>query len=172
MAERPRLALGLTAALAALWVSGCGSTGAKTTSTAGSSASSTPAQFVAQASRICQGVSAQEQPLRTREESLKHLPVAQADEEFVSLARQAASIARTADKQLGALARPAADAQAIGQVLQAYSEEAADAENIADAVARKEDALGEAASGSLAKSIALNSASAKKLGMGDCLESQ
>jgi hypothetical protein len=169
MADRPRLAFGLVIALA-LGVSGCGSTTAKTTSTAGSSASSTPAQFIAQASRICQGVSAQEQPLKTREESLKNLPVAQADKAFVSLARQAASIAQSADEQLRALPRPSADAQAISQLVQAYSEEAADANDIANAAVHQESGLGESASRALARSTARNSASAQKLGMGACFQ--
>lgn len=128
----------------------------------------TQAQFIAQASHICEGVRAQEQPLQTRQQSLKRLSVAQADATFVSLARQAASIARSADKQLSALARPAADAQAIGVLLQAYSAEATDAENLATAAVNQESKLGEAASIALARSVALNSASANKLGMRDC----
>jgi hypothetical protein len=172
MADRPRSAFGLALALAlaALGIASCGGTSTKTTSTTSSGSLSTRAQFVAQASRICQGVRAQEQPLKTREESLKRLPVAQADQEFVSLARQAASIARSADNQLRALARPKADAQEIAQLLQAYYGEAADADKLANAAVHQESGLGEAVASALAKSIALNSASAKKLGMGDCFE--
>lgn len=171
MADRPRRLLGLAAALAlvALVASGCGGSSAKATSSSQSPGTrTTQAQFVAQASRICQGVRTQEQPLQTQEQALKRLPVAKADAAFVSLARQAASIARTADKRLGALARPAPDAREIEALIQAYSAEATDAQNIANAAVNQENKLGEAASIALARSISLNSASANKLGMGDC----
>jgi len=170
MADRPRRSLGLAAALAlaALVVSGCGGSSAKATGPSRPGARTTQAQFVARASSICQGVRTQEQPLQTREASLKRLPVAKADAAFVSLARQAASIARTAGKRLRALARPAADAHEIEDLLQAYSAEATDAQNIANAAVNQENKLGEAASIALARSIALNSASANRLGMGDC----
>ncbi len=167
MADRPRPALGLAIALAALGISSCGSSAA-TNATTGSGPGAAPAQFIAAASAICQGVGRQEQPLRAREESLKSLPVARADEEFVSLARQAAAISQTAEGRLSALPRPAADAQAIQQLLLAYAEESREASSIASAAAHQEAGRGEDAAGALARSIALHAASAKKLGMGDC----
>jgi hypothetical protein len=173
MADRPRppFRLVVALALAVPVICSCGSSSTKTTASTDTSSPATQAQFVARASSICEGVRAQEQPLETREESLKQLPVAKAEEQFVSLARQAASIARSAEKQLSALPRPAADEQEIGTLLQAYSAEATDATNLANAAANEESKLGEAATIALARSVALNSASAQKLGMGDCFES-
>jgi type IV pilus biogenesis protein CpaD/CtpE len=168
MADRSIPVLGLLVALAALGIAGCGSTNTKTTSNTGSSASAPPTQFIAQASAICQGVSAQEQPLKVREETLKKLPVAAADKEFVALAHEAATISRAAEAKLRALPRPTADAPAIQQLLQAYSAEATDASNIAIAAAHEESTPGEDFAGALAKSVAQHSAAAKRLGMGGC----
>ena len=148
-------------------LSGCGGTGS-TASGTGASAAAAKAQFVAQAARICAGVSTQEQPLKRREESLKHVPLAQADQEFVSLAREAASIARAADGELAKLPRPSGDAHTIEGLLRAYSEEATDATRIADAAANQENSAGEVASRALASSILHNSSSAKSYGMKDC----
>jgi len=172
MARRPTTALGVLV-LGALAVCGCGGGGgsAKTTTTATGAASSsvTHAQFAAQATRICEGVVRKDEPLQKQEESLKHQSLSKADQEFVSLADQAAAIARTADAQLRALAKPAAEAMAIEALLRAYSEQATDAANIAKAAARQDSTLGEAATRALARSIAVNDADAKKYGLGDCL---
>jgi hypothetical protein len=168
MADRPRTAFGLVVVLATLAISGCGGAKGTGTSATGSGASATPAQFIAQASSICRGVVIQEEPLKTREESLKSLPAETAEKELVSLANQASAISRTADGRLRALPRPPADAKTIGQLVQAYAEEATDASAIANAAAHEESQLGESAARALADSIAAHSASAKKLGMGDC----
>jgi hypothetical protein len=173
MADRPRPPFGRVVALALVVpvVCGCGGSSTNTTASTDASSAATQTQFVAQASRICEGVRTQEQPLQASEQSLKRLPIAKADETFVSLARQAASIARSAEKRLSALPRPTADQQEIATLLQAYSAEATDAENLANAAVNQESKLGEAATIALARSVALNSASAQKLGMGDCFES-
>jgi len=168
MADRSRAAFGLVFALAALGMSSCGSTSTKEASATGSSALATPTQFIAQASSICQDVRTREEPLKAREESLRKLPVAAAGVAFASLAREAATISRAADERLRTLPRPRVDSQAIQQLLQAYSEEATDASSIANAAAREENSIGEAVAGALAKSIALHSALAKRLGMGGC----
>jgi hypothetical protein len=168
MADRSRPAFGLVVALAALGISSCGGTSRQTPSVTVSSATSTPAQFIARAAAVCRGVRAQEEPLKVREESLKKLPEIVAGREFVSLAGKAAAISRAADERLRALPRPPADAQAIQRLLQAYSEEATDATAIASAAIRQESGPGEAAAGALARSIALHRAPAKSLGMGGC----
>jgi len=173
MADRPRTAFALVLALAALAMSGCSGTNStagstSATSTTGSGALATRAQFIAQAASICQGVRSQEKPLKARQEALKSLPAAESEKEFVSLANQAASISRSADARLRALARPPADAHTIERLLQAYTEEANDASTLASAATRQESDLGESATLALAKSIATYSASAKSLGMGDC----
>src|SRR5271163_3233714 len=125
MADRPLTAFGLLLALAAIGISACGSTSRTTATGAASGAAVTQAQFIAAASSICASVHAQEEPLKAREESLKNLPAATATPTFVSVVHQATAIAQTAEKRLRALPRPAG-AQAIEQVLNAYSEEAAD----------------------------------------------
>ncbi len=168
MADRPRPALGFVIALAALVISSCGSSSTKNATATASGTGAATAQFIAGASAICQRVAREEQPLRAREESLKNLPVATADEEFVSLAREAAAISQAAEEKLGALPRPPADAQTIQQLLLAYAEESREASSIASAAARQENGRGEDATGALTRSIALHDASAKKLGMGDC----
>ena len=161
--------LGVGVAFSALALSGCGG-GTTTTasSTARSRASSTTGQFVARASRICGRVSREQKALKTSEESLKGLPVDSADKQFVSLARRAAAIARAADGRLRSLPRPPADSSTIQSLVQAYAQESSDAETIASAVAKQESELGEAASSALARSIRLESAGAKRLGMGGC----
>jgi hypothetical protein len=178
MADRPTVAFGLLLTLATLTMCSCGGAGTEKASvspsgtlvvkTSVSGSLAAHRRFVGQASDICAGVRAQQEPLRVREEALRKLPVNEADQEFVPLARQAAAIARNADARLGALPRPPADAQAIAQLVRAYSEEAADASSIASAASHRENDVGEAVSAALARSIGIHSASAKSLGMGAC----
>jgi len=175
MLDRLRPALGLAAGLATVLLSGCGSTGAGTTgahagepaSTAGVRA--TNARFVAQAETICRALSAQEQPLKARQESLKGLSTPASGKAFVSLAHQVVTFSRAADEKLRALARPPADARAIEQLLSAFAHELADATNIATAAANEENTPGEDAVNELRKSIAANSALAATYGMKDCI---
>lgn len=174
MAGRSRAVFGLVIALAALAISSCGSTKTSTATNdalpARSSGGSpvTQAQFIAQASVICHGASTQEQPLERREQSLRRLSATAAEAAFVSLARDAATIARSTDDRLRALPRPPADEQTIGQLVQAYSEQADDASNIATAATHQEGNIGEEATATLARSIAAHQALAKRLGMGEC----
>jgi hypothetical protein len=160
--------------LTALGISSCGGNSApksaSATDTTASGAVATRAQFVVQAARICQKVRAQNAPLKARSESLKALPEIEADKAFVSIAREAAAISRAAVEKLRALPRPPADAQAIDGLLRAYSEESGYAGEIAKAAASEESTPGEAAASALAKSIALHSTAAKRLGMGDCFD--
>jgi len=167
MANRPITAFGFLLAFTALGISACGSSSTTSTASTAPAAVATQAQFIAQAASICAGVHSQEEPFKAREESLKNLPAATATPAFVSLVRQAAAISQAAGKRLRALPRPA-HAEAIEQLLDAYSEETADASKVATAAAEQENTLGQFAAESLARSIALHLASAKKYGMGDC----
>jgi hypothetical protein len=171
MPDRPRPALGLAVGLAALLLSGCGGSGTRT-GAAGASAATTKARFVAQAEAVCRALSAQEQPLKARQESLKGLPVAEADKAFVSLARRVVSLSRAAEGKLQALPRPPDDAQAIEKLLTSFSEETADANDIANAAASRESTLGEGAEQALRRSIAANSALADAYGMKACIGSE
>jgi hypothetical protein len=175
MTVRLRCAAGPLVALAALGLAGCGGSGASTvTATTGSasvSAGGGAAQFSTAATRICEGVHAQQEPLQIREESFKGQlgrSAASADLAFASLARQAAAIAQTGLGRLVALPRPHAQALAIEQVLQAYSEQVGDANTIASAAASGQNSRGEAASAALARSIAAHGIAARRLGMGEC----
>jgi hypothetical protein len=181
MSARPGRAVGLALALGALGLAGCGGSHATTvTVTTGSVAAAAAsgaggdagaAQFVAQATRICEGVRTQQAPLKGREEALKGQlgrSAASADLAFSSLASQAAAIAQAALGRLAALPRPPAEAQAIEQVLQAYSEQVGDARTIAAASASRQNSRGEAAAGALGRSVLTHSAAARKLGMGEC----
>jgi hypothetical protein len=178
MLDRLRPALGLAAGLATVLLSGCGSSGAGTTGAhAGESASTAGAQatktsFVAQAETVCHTLSVQERPLKARQESLKGLSTASAGTAFVSIARQVVTFSRAADEKLRALARPAADARTIEQLLSAFGQELAYATNIATAAAREENTPGEDAVNELRKSIADNSALAATYGMKDCIGSE
>jgi hypothetical protein len=172
VAGRSTSALGLACVLGALGVAGCGSTNTTSASTPAVRdnrvAHAARRQFVAQASAVCASAGAQERPLKAREQALKGEPVAEANQAFVSLAREAASIAHNADERLRALKEPPAEAAKVQQLLQAYSEEANDAREIANAVAHQENNVGEAVSSALSKLIAGNVASAERLGMGEC----
>jgi len=181
MSASPGRAVGLTLALAALVLAGCGSshattvtvtTGSTVAAAGGAAGGDAPAaQFAAQATRICEGVRTQQAPLRAQEEALKGQlghSAASADLAFSSLASQAAAIAQAALGRLTSLPRPPAEAQAIQQVLQAYSEQVGDAHTIASASASRQNSRGEAAASSLARSVLTHSAAARKLGMGEC----
>jgi hypothetical protein len=175
MPGRPTGALGLAAGLAAMLLAGCGGSGTRTVTihaNASTSASGSPAtkvQFIAQAGAICQALHTQEQPLKTRQESLKGLPTATAEQDFVTLARQLVTISRTADGKLRALPRPSADAQAIEGLLTGFSEEVADATDIANAAVSQESNIAEGAEQALKRSVAENSAVADEYGMKDCI---
>jgi len=167
MADRPLTAFGLLLALAAIGISACGSTSRTTATGTVPGAAVTQAQFIAAASSICAGVHAQEEPLKAREESLKNLPAATATPTFVSVVRQATAVARAAEKRLRAVPRPPGS-QAIEALLNAYSEEAEDANKVANAAAHQENTFGQYAAEGLARNIALHLASAKRFGMGGC----
>jgi hypothetical protein len=167
MAARPTTAFGLLLALTAIGICACGGTSSTTATGTAPRATASQTQFIAAATSICAGVHTQEEALKTREESLKNLPAATATPTFVSLVRQATAIAQTAEKRLRALPRPAR-AEAIEGVLDAYSEEAAEAGKVATAAAHQENTFGQYAAEALARNIALHLASAKRLGMGAC----
>jgi hypothetical protein len=175
MLDRLRPALGLAAGLAAVTVAGCGSNGAGTTGAhAGGSASSagtqsTTASFVVRAEAICRALSAQEQPLKARQESLKGLSTTASAKTFVSIAHQVVTFSHTADDKLQALARPPGDTRAIEQLLSAFAREIVYATNIATAATNEENTPGEDAENELRRSIAANSALAATYGMKDCI---
>jgi hypothetical protein len=174
MPDRLKPALGLTASLAVLLLSGCGSAGtqAPTVSAPNSTATTTKAHFIAQAEGICRTLSAQEKPLRAQQESLKRLPTAAAGSAFVSLVRRVVVISDAANSKLHALPQPPGDAQAIDKLLTGFSEEAAEVSSIADAAAGQESTVGEAAEGALKRSIADNSGLADAYGMKECIGSE
>ena len=77
MADRPKVVLGLVATVAMLALAGCGSSSSSTpTAQTAAGSSATKAQFAAHAEAICQRLTAQEKPLKARQESIKHLSVA------------------------------------------------------------------------------------------------
>ncbi len=175
MPDRPRPALGLLVGLAVALLAGCGGSSApRDTSSAESpsQASAARASFVAHAQTICQTLSAQEQPLKARQESLKRLPSAVADTEFVALVRQLAALSRTADGKLHALARPTGDARNIERLLTSFSQQLTEVTDVADAAAKQESSVGEAAVLELRRSIAQNIALADRYGMKACLSSE
>ena len=175
MPDRPRPALGLLVGLAVALLAGCGggsATRATSSAESPSAASAARASFVAHAEAICRTLSAQEQPLKARQESLKRLPsAAAADTEFVALVRQLVVLSRTADGKLQALARPAVDAQNIERLLTSFSQQLTEVTDVANAAAKQESAVGEAAVLALQRSIAQNIALAERYGMKACLSS-
>jgi hypothetical protein len=176
MPDRPRPVLGLLVALAVALLAGCGGSSAPRDTSSGespSAARAARASFVAHAEAICRTLSAQEQPLKARQESLKRLPsAAVADTEFVALVRQLVALSRTADGKLRALARPAGDAQNIGRLLTSFSQQLTEVTDVANAAAKQESAVGEAAVLELRRSIAQNIALAGRYGMKACLSSE
>jgi hypothetical protein len=178
MRDQLRPALGLVAALGALCLSACGSTG---TSGAGGHASAssklagpplTRAQFVARAEAICHTLSAHERPLRARQESLKDLPQAEADHAFVSLADQVVALSRQAATKLAALRTSAADTSAVEKLLSSFSAETKDAAAIATAASKEESTPGEQAADALKLTVDRNLAEAEQYGMKDCIGSE
>jgi hypothetical protein len=178
MPGRPRAALCLAAGTVALLLSGCGGSSTRTVTVQASVPSSaagatvTKAHFVAQAEAICRKLSAQEQPLKARQATLRELPNSTAEKIFVSLAHQVVTVSRAADGKLRALPRPAADAHAIEMLLTGFSEEVADASEIASAAVSEENNLAEGAEQGLKRSVAENSAAAAEYGMKDCIGSE
>jgi hypothetical protein len=166
------LAVALSLAIALL-CAGCGSGGSPTTTGAGAAANAaTKAQFIAHADAICATLTAEEKPLRTRQESLKGLPVATADREFVSLVHQLVAFSHTAATKLQALPRPTADAHPIDGLIATFSLETSEANSIADAASRQESSTGEADQDALRRSIAANRALAAEYGMKDCISGE
>ncbi len=178
MHGRPRGVLCLAAGAAAMLLSSCGGSSARTvtarasTASSASGASVSKAHFVAQAEAICRALNAQEQPLKARQETLKKLPSSTADKVFVSLARQVVTVSRAAEGKLRALPRPAADAHAIEALLTAFSEEVVDVSEIAGAAVNEENNLAEGAERGLKRRVSENSAAAAGYGMKGCLGSE
>lgn len=171
MRRLPTLASALPAVLLVLVCAGCGSSSTPTTAGNGSSTAgtATKAQFIAQAERICATLSSEEKPLRARQETLKGLPVATADKEFVSLVHQLVAFSRTAATKLTLLSQPPQDAQSIKKLLTSFSVESTDATDIASAASRQESNTGEADEQALRKSIANSRTLAAEYGMKDCI---
>jgi hypothetical protein len=167
----PTAAPALAAVLLALVCASCGSSGTPTTAATGSTAASTAtkAQFIARAKSICAALSTQEKPLKARQETLKGLPVAAADKEFVALVHQLVAFSRTAATKLTLLPEPPQDAQAIKKLLNSLSVESTDATDIASAASRQESNTGEADEQALRKSIANSRTLAGEYGMKDCI---
>jgi hypothetical protein len=175
MPVRPRRALGLALGVALVLLSGCGgSSGARDTPAGASGAGegAAKASFLAHAQALCRTLSAQEQPLKVRQESLKRLPSAVADKEFVALVRQLVALSRTAESRLRALPRPAGDAKDIERVRTSLSQQLADATEVASAAAKEESDVGEAAVLALRRSIAQNVGLAQRYGMKACLSGE
>jgi len=178
MSRRPRAALCLAAGVGALLLSGCGGSTTRTVTVQASAPSSpsgkavTKAHFVVQAEAICRTLSAQEQPLKARQATLRELPNSTAGKIFVSLAHQVVTVGRAADGKLRALPRPPADAHAIEMLLTGFSEEVADASDIASAAVSEENNLAEGAEQALKRSVAENSSAAAEYGMKDCIGSE
>ena len=170
MADRPTVVLGLVATVATLALAGCGSSSTNTSTaqtTAGSA--TTKAQFAAKAEVICQRLTAQEKPLKARQESIKHLSVAASEKAFIKLVGELVDFSNAAGSKLKALPRPSADAAKIEQLLEAFRAETADVAEIARAVSHQETANGEAAAASLKRSVDNNTSAAEGLGMKECI---
>jgi hypothetical protein len=176
MRDPLRAALGLATVLAALVCAGCGSsstsdTNAQTSNSA-SSSTATKAQFVTQAEAICRTLSAQERPLKTRQESLKGLSPDLADTAFVAIVEKVIAYSHAAGGKLATIPRPAADAQAIEKLLSSFSEETAEAKAIGQAARKQESGAGEDAQDALRKTIDANLPQADAYGMKDCIAAE
>jgi hypothetical protein len=172
MRDLLRGALGLAGVAIALLCCGCGSSASTNSHARSPKGTSTKAQFVASAESICGTLSAQEKPLRARQESLKKLPMATADKEFVALVRQVVAFSHAAYGKLQLLSPPAGDAGTIEKLLSSFSSETNDAKAIASAASRQESDIGEAAEEALKKSVARSSTLAAEYGMKDCIGSE
>ena len=170
MADRPKVVLGLVATVATLALAGCGGSGSgASTAKTPAGSSSTKAQFAARAETICRSLSAQEKPLKARQELIKHLSVAASEKAFIKLVGELVDFSNTAGSKLKALPRPAADAAKIEQLLEAFRGQTADVAEIARAVSHQETANGEAAAASLKRSVDNNSSAAEGLGLKECI---
>ncbi len=169
MPNRSRPALGLAVVLATAVLSGCGSSGTPTASTAATPASTggpTKAEFVARAEAICRKLSEQEKPLEASQASLTG--GGSAGTTFASLAHQVVALSQAAENKLTAIPRPPADAAAIGTLLASFTQDVGDANALAQAAVKEESAAGEAAEGALRKSIAAHSQLSDEYGMKLC----
>lgn len=176
MADRLRPALGPLVLLAALILAGCGGTSTPRSHPASSASAAdalaAKARFIVQAQSVCRSLSAQEQPLKARQETLKQLPSGVAGQEFVALVRRLIVLSGAADGKLRALARPPGDAQNIERLLRSFSQQLNDVTAVADAAAKQESSVGEAAVQALRRSIAQNIALAQRYGMKSCVSAE
>jgi hypothetical protein len=168
---------GLAAVLAALGCAGCGSsstsgTNAHTSGSGTTSSAATKAQFVTQAQAICRTLSAQEKPLKARQESLKGLSPDLADTTFVAIVEKVIAYSRAASSKLAAVPRPPADAEAVEKLLSSFSEETAEAKAIGQAARKQESSAGEDAQDALRKTIDENLPQAETYGMRDCIAAE
>ncbi len=169
MPVRSKPALGFAVTLAALVLTGCGSTSTSTAPTAPAAtgtATATKAQFVTQAEGICRRLSEQEKPLEARQAALKG--GGSSGQAFVALAREVVNYSLAASAKLAALPRPPADAGAIATALKSFSEDIADAHELEQAALKEENDLGEAAESALKRSIASGSKLAGEYGLTRC----
>jgi hypothetical protein len=177
MPTRSTPALGLAVLIGALLLSGCGSSSKSpsSSSTAAQAVSAaggpTKAQFSAQAEAICRSLANSEKPLEAQQAALKS-ETATSSGAFVSVARQVVALSRAADAKLHALPRPAAYAGPIGKLLAAFSEDVAYANDLAQAAAKEESDIGEAAERGLRRSITANSHLAGEFGLKLCTGSE
>jgi hypothetical protein len=168
MGARPTCALGVLAAAAALAISGCGA-GSAHTSASQQSTPSGASRFAAQAEHICARVSAEEAPLKARQEALKRVTAGSPQRAFVALAHQLVAISRAAKAKLEALPRPAGDETKIATLLTVYGDEIADVATLASAVANQEGPTGEGAESALKRAIAVSRGEAKRFGLERCM---
>jgi hypothetical protein len=168
---------GFAAVLSAVLCTGCGSSSsgsadARTGGSGSTSSSATKAQFVAQAEAICRTLSAQEKPLKARQQALKGLSAEAADAEFVEIVGKVVAYSQAAESKLSALTRPAADAQSIETLLSSLSQETTDAKAIEQAARKQESSSGEQAQDALKRTIDENLPEAEKYGMKECIAAE
>jgi hypothetical protein len=168
MADRSTAAIGLALAVSAVTLVGCGSSNAPTPSVASSTTAAAETQFVARAGAVCTQAGEHSRPLKAREEALHGEPTSEAAPVYVSLVRQAATIAKAAETQLRALPRPPGQTEQIAALVRAYAVEVGDAEGLAGAAAKRESSRGEAFSEGLERVIREHLTAAKRFGMGRC----
>ncbi len=123
---------------------------------------------MAQAQAICRSLSAAEKPLEERQAALKGEATSSSGATFVTIARQVVALSKAADAKLHALARPAADAVPISKLLASFSMDVAYADALAQAAAKEENDVGEAAERGLRRSIAANAQLAREYGVTMC----
>jgi len=127
---------------------------------------------VARAEAVCRALSAQEKPLKARQEALKGLSPEVADAKFVEIVGKVVAYSQTAAGELAAIPRPAADAQPIEKLESSFSQETADAKTIDQAARKQESDLGEDAQDALRKTIDENLPQAEAYGMKDCIAAE